>query len=221
MTGSFFRKRAMRTDPTKQTATAPADEYNDEHELLDGLIDGDAKAWSEFNRRYSRMLSACIGRVVHRFSRSVGSDAAKEVYSTLCLSLIAQDKRRLRSFERDRGTKLGTWLAMLAVHTAYDHLRSLRRRPAGIPIEKFADIAETAPLPEDLCAQQQRTEIVERILDKLTDKDRQFMLLHFGHGLAPEQVALEMGISVKTVYTKKHKLRGRLEAMLYKYRTAA
>ena len=47
------------------------------------------------------------------------------------------------------------------------------------------------------------------------------MLLHFGQGMAPEQVAVEMGISVKTVYTKKHKLRGRLEAMLYNYRTAA
>jgi len=30
-----------------------------------------------------------------------------------------------------------------------------------------------------------------------------------------------MGISVKTVYTKKHKLRGRLEAMLVNYRSAA
>jgi len=167
------------------------------------------------------MLSACISRVVQRFSRSVGSDDAKEVYSTLCLGLVVQDKRRLRSFERDRGTKLGTWLAMLAVHTAYDHLRSMRRKPAGVPIENVSDIVEPTPLPEELCIQQQRAEIVERILDELTDKDRQFMLLHFGQGLAPEQVAIEMGISVKTVYTKKHKLRGRLEAMLYSYRTAA
>ena len=204
-----------------ESATPAANEYSDEYDLLDGLIEGTPNAWREFNRRYSRMLSACITRVVHRFSRSVGSDDAKEVYSALCLSLVAQDKRRLRSFERDRGTKLGTWLAMLAVHTAYDHLRSLRRKPAGVPIEKIAELAEVAPLPEDLCIQQQRTEIVERILEELSDKDRQFMLLHFGQGMAPEQVAMVMGISVKTVYTKKHKLRGRLEAMLYNYRTAA
>ncbi len=193
----------------------------DERELLDGLIEGNPTAWREFNRRYSRMLCACIARVVHRFSRSVGSDDAQEVYSALCLSLLAQDKRRLRSFEHDRGTKLGTWLAMLAVHTAYDHLRTLRRKPARIPIEDVSELAALAPAPEDLCIQRQRTEIVGRILDELTDKDRQFMLLHFGQGLAPEQVASEMGISVKTVYTKKHKLRGRLEAMLFNYRTAA
>jgi RNA polymerase sigma-70 factor (ECF subfamily) len=110
---------------------------------------------------------------------------------------------------------------MLAVHTAYDHLRTLRRRPAGIPIEDMTERATGASEPEELCIQRQRNEIVGRVLDELTDKDRQFMLLHFGQGLAPEQVALEMGISVKTVYTKKHKLRGRLEAMLFSYRTAA
>ena len=207
------------SQPFSPAATQLA--FSDEYELLDELIKGTPRAWHEFNRRYSRMLSACIARVVHRFSRSVGSDDGKEVYSALCLSLVAQDKRRLRSFERDRGTKLGTWLAMLAVHTAYDHLRALRRRPSGIPIENLSDLAETTPWPEDLCIQQQRTEIVEKILDELTDKDRQFMLLHFGQGMDPEQVALEMGISIKTVYTKKHKLRGRLEAMLYNYRTAA
>jgi RNA polymerase sigma-70 factor, ECF subfamily len=194
---------------------------NDDCELLDGLIDGLPQAWHEFNRRYSRMLNACIARVIHRFSKSVGSEDAKEIYSALCLSLVSQDMRRLRSFEKDRGTKLGTWLAMLAVHTAYDHLRSLRRRPAGIPIENMGELAESRPLPEELCIQLQRTEIIEKILSELTEKDRQLMLLHFGQGMAPEQVAVKMGISVKTVYTKKHKLRGRLEAMLYNYRTAA
>jgi RNA polymerase sigma-70 factor (ECF subfamily) len=195
--------------------------FGDDHELLNGLIEGNPLAWREFNRRYSRMLGACIARVVHRFSRSVGSDDAKEVYSALCLSLVAEDKRRLRSFEPNRGTKLGTWLAMLAVHSAYDHLRCLRRKPAGVPIEDILEIANLAPAPEELCIQRQRTEIVDRMLKELSNKDRQFMLLHFGKGLAPELVAAEMGISVKTVYTKKHKLRGRLEAMLFNYRTAA
>lgn len=195
--------------------------FADERDLLDGLIEGHPIAWREFNRRYSRMLGACIARVINRFSRSVGSDDAKEVYSTLCLSLVAENKRRLRNFEPNRGTKLGTWLAMLAVHSAYDYLRCLRRKPAGVPIEDVAELVNVAPAPEELCIQRQRTEIVDKILDELTAKERQFMLLHFGQGLAPELIAAEMGISVKTVYTKKHKLRGRLEAKLHNYRTAA
>ncbi len=110
---------------------------------------------------------------------------------------------------------------MLAVHATYDYLRTLRRRPTGIPIENVLDLATGSPAPEELCIQRQRNEVVAKLLGELTEKDRQFMVLHFGQGLEPEQVALAMGISVKTVYTKKHKLRGRLEAMLTNYRTAA
>ncbi len=191
-----------------------------EVDLLEGLLTNQVAAWHEFNRRYSHMLYACIARIVRRFARSTGSDDASEIYSTFCLGLI-QDKRRLQSFERDHGTKLGSWLAMLAVHATYDYLRSLRRRPSGVPIENISDLAAAYPVPDELCIQQQRNELVARLLNELTEKDRQFMLLHFGQGLAPEQVAQKMGISVKTVYTKKHKLRGRLEAMLVNYRTAA
>jgi RNA polymerase sigma-70 factor (ECF subfamily) len=83
------------------------------------------------------------------------------------------------------------------------------------------DLAANTPAPEELCIQHQKNELVASLLNELTEKDRQFMVLHFGQGLDPEEVALAMGISVKTVYTKKHKLRGRLEAMLVTYRSAA
>jgi RNA polymerase sigma-70 factor (ECF subfamily) len=39
--------------------------------------------------------------------------------------------------------------------------------------------------------------------------------------LAPEQIAEEMGISVKTVYSKKHKIGAKLEALLQEQRLAA
>jgi len=191
-----------------------------EDDLLSGLLSDRLFAWREFNRRYSQTLHACIARIVRRFGHSTGSEDAREIYSNFCLNLI-QDKRRLLSFDSTRGTKLSSWLVMLAVHATYDYLRILRRRPSGVPIDSITDLAVTGPVPDELCIQQQRNELVARLLNDLTEKDRQFMFLHFGQGLAPAQVALKMGISVKTVYTKKHKLRGRLEAMLLNYRTAA
>jgi RNA polymerase sigma-70 factor (ECF subfamily) len=189
-------------------------------DLLDGLLTDRVDAWQEFERRYSHMLLACITRIVRRFVRSTGSEDARDIYAIFCLGLI-QEKKRLRSYEPGRGTKLGSWLVMLAVHGTYDYLRSVRRRPTGVPIESLSDLAASYPAPEELCIQHQRNEVVERLLGELTEKDRQFMVLHFGQGLDPEEVALAMGISVKTVYTKKHKLRGRLEAMLVNYRSAA
>ena len=40
------------------------------------------------------------------------------------------------------------------------------------------------------------------------------MVLYYAEGLEAEQVAEEMGISVKTVYSKKHKIRTRLAELL-------
>ena len=45
--------------------------------------------------------------------------------------------------------------------------------------------------------------------------------LYFGEGLEPEQIAERMHISVKTVYSKKHKIQSRLEAMLSQAQLAA
>lgn len=40
------------------------------------------------------------------------------------------------------------------------------------------------------------------------------MELYFGEGMEPEQIAEVMNISVKTVYSKKHKIQSRLESLL-------
>jgi len=59
------------------------------------------------------------------------------------------------------------------------------------------------------------------VLEEFTPKDRKFVKLYFGEGLAPEQIAKRMGISVKTVYSKKHKIQARLEGLLAARRLAA
>ena len=45
-------------------------------------------------------------------------------------------------------------------------------------------------------------------------KDRDFIQLYYVDGLTPEEVAAEMEISIKTVYSKKHKIRCRLATTL-------
>jgi RNA polymerase sigma-70 factor (ECF subfamily) len=51
-------------------------------------------------------------------------------------------------------------------------------------------------------------------LAEFSEKDRTFAALHFGEGMDPEDIAATMNISVKTVYSKKHKIQSRLESVL-------
>src|SRR5690606_22654424 len=112
------------------TATAPAstpcppsfvDAWTSEEEqrLLAGMIADQESAWREFNLRYARLIYRCITRVTARFTAVVGPDDVREIYAMLCMQLLANDKRKLRSFEPGRGNKLGSWIGMLAIHSAY------------------------------------------------------------------------------------------------------
>lgn len=181
--------------------------------LVQRLLANDSAAWNEFSTRYGRLMLSCIARVTSRFGR-VSPDDVAEIYAGLCLQLLSNDKHKLRSFEPGRGTRLGSWLGLLATHAAYDFLRSVRRTPRLDDLSVAETIAVDHPDPSEATLQQERARLFERVLAKLTPKDREFVELYYVQGLEPEDVARVMGISVKTVYTKKHKLQGRLESLL-------
>lgn len=192
----------------------------EEIQLLSGLLADDAGAWRRFNARYSRLILSCISRVTGRFGR-VGADDVREIYATLCLQLLSNDKHKLRSFEPGRGTRLSTWLGLLATHTAYDFLRSVRRTPHLDELSSAETLAAEMPDPSEATLLRERAMLVARALSGLSAKDREFVELYYAQGLTPDEVAERMNISVKTVYTKKHKLQGRLESLLAAERLAA
>lgn len=194
---------------------------DEEARFLTELLADDPAAWRAFNARYSRLIYSCISRVMARFSAVSCADDVREIYATLCVQLLANDKKKLRSFEAGRGTKLGSWLGMLAVHAAYDHLRSVKRSPACGPLLEAECLSAEQPSPFELSLSRERAATVTRMMDALSEKDRTFFKLYFAEGLNPEEVAQRMGISVKTVYSKKHKITAKLEAMLDDARLAA
>jgi RNA polymerase sigma-70 factor (ECF subfamily) len=199
----------------------PSDETPFEFDLIARLLNDDPSGWREFNARYSRLIHRCIAKVLNRFSTVVTSDDTAEIYDALCLQLLSRDKHKLRSFDPGRGTKLSTWLGMLATHAAYDFLRGRRRDPRSDDTTDTEQLRTSTPPPDEICEIRQRAEWVKYLLSEFSDKDKDFMTLYFGEGLSPEQIALEMGISVKTVYSKKHKILARLEAIVARRQLAA
>lgn len=185
-----------------------------EGELIERLLARDAQGWREFHRRYDRLIHRCIHKVTDRFKRLVGPTELEEIYAQLLLNLTAGDMRRLRAFDPARGNKLGTWIGMLATHAAWDHLRKLRRRPAGEALDEAHELATTEPTPLDVVAARQRLDQMRGLVAELSARDRELVERLFVRQQDAEVAASEMGISVKTVYSKKHKIRARLRAGL-------
>ncbi len=182
--------------------------------LVRDMLTGDRGAWSAFHTRYGRLLHRCIARVVARAPAWMGDDDAAEIYADVLAQLCADDRRRLRVFDVERGCRLSTWIGTLAVHAAHDRLRMLRREPNRASLDDVAEIGADAPTADQMIEMNEGIAQVDEVLRALSDKDRQFVSLYFDEGLDVEQIAARMQISVKTVYTKKNKIKERIEARL-------
>jgi RNA polymerase sigma-70 factor (ECF subfamily) len=183
-------------------------------DLVSGLLNNEPAAWQAFTVRYGRLIQSCIHRVIARFPGIVRGDDALEITSTLYVQLLTNDRYKLRSFAPERGSKLGTWLGLLATHSAYDFLRSVRKLPRGSELSEAEELASDHPDAVELTLNRERASRVSSALSEFTRKDREFVDLYFGEGLEPDEVARRMGISVKTVYSKKHKIQRRLASLL-------
>ncbi|MEZ4364934.1 MAG: sigma-70 family RNA polymerase sigma factor [Kofleriaceae bacterium] len=189
-----------------------------ESQLLTRVLNRDGQAWNELVRRYRPLVYRCIGKVTGRAGGRSGADV-DEIYAEVMLQLVRDDMHKLRIYDPARGTKLSSWIGMLSVNAAYDHLRASGRRPMLLaddgPLEpRGAD--ERSPLLALL--EKERWSHFNELLGDFTEKDRTFVDLYFQRGLPPDDVAAQMQISLKTVYSKKHKIRAHLLRCLERLR---
>lgn len=188
----------------------------DEATLIPNLLNDDERAWRTFHELYSSRLQGAISRVTRRFPQLTGTDHVDEIYGALCLRLLSDDKRRLRSFDPDRGTPLGAWLCALARNSAHDFLRHRQRQPwLGRLSEEGCEVEPRSDGPDafTVYATREEAERLEQLLSTLSARDQEFMRAYL-EGLEPEEIAGQLGISVSTVYSKKHKILARLENAL-------
>jgi RNA polymerase sigma-70 factor (ECF subfamily) len=185
-----------------------------DRELLARMLVRDELSWCEFHTRYDRLIYRCIHKVTGRFRSVVTNEDVREVYAMLMVNLTARDMHRLRRFQPDRGNKLSSWIGMLATNTAWDYMRSIARQPQYTELSDAENIGANTADPHDDLIRKERWSQVNDLLKNFSSKDRHFVQLYFVDGLSPEDISDQMGISVKTVYSKKHKIRCRLEQAL-------
>jgi RNA polymerase sigma-70 factor (ECF subfamily) len=206
--------------PTASPVRTPT-ALSEEVELVQGMLGGSERHWRQFHTRYDRLIFRCITKVTGRFTSLLSQDDIREIYASLVVQLLSNDMHKLRSFDPERGNRLGSWIGLLAINAAYDYLRQIRREPNRAPLAEAESLSCDLPSPLDVALHRERAARVSSVLEGFSAKDREFVTLYFGEGLEPEQIAERMNISVKTVYSKKHKIRSRLESMLAGCRAAA
>ncbi len=200
---------ALRPNPDATTWT--------DRELLTRVLRNEQRGWNELVRRYRALIYRCITKVTSKYAPNLSGADVDEVYAEVLMQLLRDDMHKLRLYDPSRGTKLGSWIGMITVNAAYDFLRGVARRP-------FLDHLDGALDPHEPCDRTPLDELLDKerwghfvgLLSEFSEKDRTFLVLYYARGLEAEQVAEEMQISLKTVYSKKHKIRAHLQRCLAK-----
>lgn len=188
--------------------------FDSDEDLIAGMLANDPPAWRAFQTQYDRLIMRCITKVTRRFASVVSQDDVREVYATLYVSLLGNSMHKLRSFDPERGNRFSSWIGLLAINAAYDYLRTLKREPQKECITEAMELVCDLPDPFELTSEHERAKIAQETLEDFSEKDRTFAALYFGEGMDPQAIADKMNISVKTVYSKKHKIQSRLESVL-------
>src|SRR6185312_6688334 len=186
-----------------------------DRDLLKSVLRNDARGWAELVRRYRPLIYRCITKVTLKYSPRLSNADLDEIYADVMMQLVRDDMHKLHIYNPSRGTKLGSWIGMLSVNAAYDFLRSAGRRPLLDKVDGAIDPHEECDrTPLDQLIEKERWDHLNGLLSEFTDKDRTFVELYYQKGLEADEIAAEMQISLKTVYSKKHKIRAHLVRVL-------
>ncbi len=159
-------------------------------------IGPDLRDPATFERAYRehrpRALAAALG-VLH--DARAAEDVVQEVFAQLW--------RRPRTFDARRGS-LRSYVTMLARSRAVDRWRGQAARAAAA--ERLADVAGREATHErsaaDAAIERERSAQVVSILAGLPSRQREAVLLAFGHELTAPEIARAVGVPVGTAKSR-------------------
>ena len=176
-------------------------------ELVLRARDGDLAAYSVLVNRYQRAVYGIVSRMVP--SRDDADDLVQDVF------VLAY-----RSIGRFRGdSAFSTWLHSIAVNTTIKHLKKMRARQAMSIDDPETGVenslaSERASSPSDATEERERQKAVRSAVEKLSEKHRAVVVLHYFEDYTCEEIAKILNCSVGTVWSRLHyacrKLRGQL-----------
>lgn len=147
------------------------------------------------------------------------TDLADDLTHEVFLALLRDDGARLRQFEGRNGCSFGGWLRVVAVRLTIDVLRRERRLvsmddESSRMLELRRSLTSSEPDPETALVGSELAERLQAAVAGLPPKDRLLVELHLVRGVALDEFAATMGVSMNAVYVRKSRVLERLRALL-------
>lgn len=191
----------------------------EETALLQALLAATKKAqhdrlWAEFVQRYERLIVSCVVKALRRYGATFSRDDLDDLVGDVWLVLLRDDMKKLRQYDAGRGFRIASFLGLVATNATIDHLRARQAEstPLDDVIEDFASLRAEAP--RDVVEAREEAELARAALDQLSGEERAFVLDCFRDERSPEELARALGVTTNTVYSRKFKIREKLQKIV-------
>lgn len=160
--------------------------------LVERALAGDESAFKQLFTRHRDDAS----RVVYRMLGP--SPEVEDVVQDVFLHVY----RSLHTFRGD--SRFSTWLYRLAVNVTRMHLRKRKSRPrfADVDVPETPSEDQRVLDPGEEVDQRQRIRALYDVLDTLSEKKREVLVMHDFDGVAAKEIAESLDIPVLTVRTR-------------------
>jgi RNA polymerase sigma-70 factor (ECF subfamily) len=184
-------------------------------ELVQRCQSGDLKAAEALYRKYSQSVQGVVWRMTRGAAET--EDLVHDVFV-----------RALRGVKGFRGqSSFRTWLFHIATNTVLNHLERGERAPFAGSLDEPLDgeggervgdlVAGSSPRPEDLAMGNELEEAIQMAIDRLPPAFRMALILRDVEGLAYEEIASALEVSLGTVKSRIARARSQVQEWLRDY----
>lgn len=172
------------------------------------------RLWGEFVRRYERLIVSCVVKALRRYGATFSRDDLDDLTNDVWLTLLREDMRKLRQYDAARGFRIASFLGLVATNATIDHLRARQAEAAPLDemIEDWASL-RAEPVRDAVVAREEEA-IARAALAQLSVDERAFVVGCFREERSPEELARQLGVTTNTVYSRKFKIREKLQKIV-------
>jgi RNA polymerase sigma factor (sigma-70 family) len=110
-------------------------------ELIKRCINGNDKAaWEIFVNDYSKLIWNSIRKTFLKYSFRYADEDVEDMYSSVFVSLVDNDFKKLRQFRSENACSVSTWLTVITIRMTIDFLRKDKRHLVAEPAGDDQDI---------------------------------------------------------------------------------
>ena len=178
---------------------------DEEKQLVRMAQNGGEAAFEELVRRHQQRVFALVSGILRR--QEDVEDIAQQVFLKVYLSIKRFDQRAAFS----------TWLYKITVNECWDYLRKKKVRPlvyeSDLSEEQVSRLDGIVSNDRVTLGPSDRAEVrdlLERMLDKLPEADRQLLVLKEIEGFSVQELAEILDLNVNTVKVRLFRARGRI-----------